>query len=370
MALFTDDQPDHQAPRRRGRRIGWLLLVIAVVGTLAFSLVPSPYLIERPGPVFNTLGTVTLDHGTVPMISIPTEETYPTRGTFDMLTVDLVGNREQPPNFFEVISAWFDPARAVVPLDSVYPVGYTLQDSTRDGAIEMANSQKDAIAAALTELGYHLPSTVTVAGFSPKSPSAGILKNGDEILDVNGSAVKDVPGLKAAIATSGVGKPLSLAIRRAGQDQTVTVVPELSGGTASAPIIGIYPSVDYTLPFEVKIQLENVGGPSAGSMFALGIIDKLTPGALNGGRKVAGTGTIDSDGTIGPIGGIRQKLYGAVGAGAKWFLAPYANCNEVTGHVPSGLKVLAVRNLDDSLAALKAISTGAGTGTLPTCPTN
>jgi PDZ domain-containing protein len=102
-------------------------------------------------------------------------------------------------------------------------------------------------------------------------------------------------------------------------------------------------------------------------MFALGIIDKLTPGALTGGASIAGTGTITSTGAVGPIGGIRQKLYGASHAGAKWFLAPAGNCDEVVGHIPDGLTVLAVRTLDDSVAAVEAIGTHADTGSLPTC---
>jgi PDZ domain-containing protein len=118
----------------------------------------------------------------------------------------------------------------------------------------------------------------------------------------------------------------------------------------------------------VTIQLDNVGGPSAGQMFALGIIDKLTPGSITGGENVAGTGTITAGGEVGPIGGIRQKMYGAKDAGAEYFLAPVDNCNEVTGHIPSGLTVFAITTLDDSLAALEAISTGADSSALPTCP--
>ena len=367
MTLFTDSGSGRREPPRR--RVGRILLTIGIVGTLAFSLVPSPYVIEKPGPVFNTLGTVKLEDGSVPMISIPTEQSYPTDGTLDMLTVDYVGNREQLPNWFQVISAWIDPSRAVVPVDSVYPVGYSLEDSARDGAVEMANSQKEAVAAALRELGYDVPGTVRVLGFSTQSPSDGILEKGDEIVDVGGTEIDDVSKLREAIAKAGAGRDLSIGIRRDGQPLTVSVVPELSGGQNPVPIIGILSSVDYALPFEVKIQLEHVGGPSAGSMFALGIIDKLTPGALTGGQKVAGTGTISADGTIGPIGGIRQKLFGAVRAGAKWFLAPFKNCADVVGHVPDGLEVFAVKNLDDALAALESVRAGKRDAGELTCPT-
>ena len=132
-------------------------------------------------------------------------------------------------------------------------------------------------------------------------------------------------------------------------------------------LLGIGAGATYQFPFTVDIQLDNVGGPSAGMMFALGIIDQLTPGELNGGKSVAGTGTISADGTVGAIGGIRQKLFGAVGSGATYFLAPASNCDEVVGHVPAGLRVFAVKTLSDSLTALGDISSGQGLDSLPTC---
>ncbi|TXN31231.1 YlbL family protein [Lacisediminihabitans profunda] len=368
MAIFTDDSPVGAPARRRSRWVGWTLLAGALLGSFGFAMVPAPYVIEQPGPVFNTLGTVIFDHKQVPLIEIPGEKTYPTTGALDMLTVNVVGDRQQSPSWFEVAQAWLDRSKAVLPLDSIYPVGETVKQSNEQATVDMQNSQKDAIAAALTRLGYTLPSTLSVAGFSPDSPSKGRLQNGDTILSVNGTKTDSVLGLRAIIAKSGAGVPLTIAIARGGQTKSVEVTPQLSAGPRPAPIIGIFPAVSYTYPFTVKIQLQDVGGPSAGQMFALGIIDKLTPGSITGGAKVAGTGTIDADGNVGAIGGIRQKLYGAKNAGATWFLAPYSNCNEVTGHIPSGLRVLAVKTLDDSLAALKAISTGASTKSLLACP--
>ncbi|MHC5797163.1 YlbL family protein [Lacisediminihabitans sp. FW035] len=371
MALFIDDR--HQsAPspaRRRITRLGWVLLVAAVFGTLAFTLVPAPYVIEQPGPVFNTLGTVANGSKQVPMIEIPGQKTYATSGALDMLTVNIAGSREQPPSWFEVAQAYLDSSKAVLPVDAVYPAGTSVEQSNAQATVDMQNSQKDAVAAALTQLGYTLPASLTVGGLSPKSPSTGILQKGDTIVRVDGQTTDSVLGLRAIVAKSGAGTPVSIDIERGGVAKTVQVTPELSGGADPVPIVGIFPAIVYSYPFDVKIQLENVGGPSAGQMFALGIIDKLTPGKLNGGAKVAGTGTIDGDGVVGPIGGIRQKLYGARAAGATWFLAPYSNCDEVTGHIPSGIRVLAVKTLDDSLAALKAIKDGSSTSGLLSCPT-
>ncbi len=339
-----------------------------MLGTLLFALVPAPYVIEEPGPVFDTLGTVTNGSKRVPLIDIPQEKTYPTTGSLDMLTVNISGNRQSPPSWIEVASAWLDPSRAVIPVDAVYPAGTTVQQSNQQAAVDMQNSQKDAVAAALTHLGYDLPAKLTVADFSADSPSSAALRLGDTIVSVDGVAVTSVIGLRSLVAKSGVGVPLSMAITRSGNALTVSVTPVLSPGPNPIPIIGIIPAISYTFPFKVKIELENVGGPSAGQMFALGIIDKLTAENLNGGQKVAGTGTIDASGNIGPIGGIRQKMYGAVDSGAKWFLAPASNCREVTGHIPSGIRVLAVANLDDSLKALKAISSGSSTAGLRSCP--
>ncbi|MES2171474.1 MAG: S16 family serine protease [Actinomycetota bacterium] len=367
MALFPDDPAPIDRGRRR-RRVGWILLAIAVVGAVGFAMVPAPYVIERPGPVFNTLGTVENGGTTVPLIEIPGQTTFPTSGALDMLTVNLYGDRENSPSWFEVAQAWLDPSQAVLPIDEVYPQGETVQQSNKQDAIDMQNSQQDAIAAALTSLGYPVTGTLTVGGFTAGSPADAVLKNGDTIVSADGKAVDSVDGLRAIVAAVGAGHPLSMVVVRDGARQTVQLTPVMSTDSPSVPIVGIYPSVSYSFPFPVKIQLENVGGPSAGQMFALGIMDKLTAGRLNGGKKVAGTGTIDAAGDIGAIGGIRQKLYGARDAGATWFLAPYSNCDEVTGHIPSGIHVLAVKTLKDSLKALAAISSGSSTSRLLTCP--
>ncbi len=367
MALFSNNRAEPSPRSRRRLRTGWTLVAAGIVGALVFSFIPSPYVIERPGPVFDTLGEVSVDGEAVPLISIPAEETYPTEGSLSMLTVNVVGNRESRPNWFEVISSWGNPSRAVLPLDEVFPPGRSVEQSNEQSAVDMQNSQKDAIAASLTELGYPLEATLTVAGFSPDSPSDGILMEGDEILRVNGEDPLDVTQLRSIIAENGTQSPVTIDITRASSPETVEVTPQENPGGDGNPIVGITVGADYDFPFEVKIQLEKVGGPSAGMMFALGIIDKLTPGALNGGQDIAGTGTITVDGSVGPIGGIRQKLYGAKDDGAEFFLAPAANCDEVAGNIPDGLTVFAVGTLDEALAALEVVSQGGDIAALPGC---
>lgn len=368
MTLFTDFENRFQRSRHRRSRLGWGLISVAVLGTAAVALVPAPYVIEKPGPVYNTLGDVSVDDAQVAMIQVPSQTTYPTAGTLDMLTVSVRGNPSDLPNWFEVATAYLNPSQAVIPVDSIYPPGYSVDDSNKQGEIDMQNSQKEAVAAALTDLGYRFESTLTVVQTTKSTPADGVLQTGDIIQTVNGSTFTDVTGLRAEIADNGTGKPAEVEFTRDGQSRTASLTPIMSTGADPSPILGIVVGSDYTFPFSVQIQLENVGGPSAGMMFALGIIDKLTPGELNGGQNVAGTGTIGATGEVGPIGGIRQKMYGARDAGARWFLAPKANCDEVTGHIPGGLTVFAVANLNDSLAALKAIAAGSDTSALPTCP--
>ena len=367
MSLFADSDPAPAPRRSRGSTIGWSLILLAILVTIIVALVPSPYVIEQPGPVFDTLGQVEVSGKDVPLIDIADATTYPTSGSLNMLTVSINGNRDNRLNWFQVAAAWFDSSKAVVPIDNVYPAGVTVEQSNEQSKTDMQNSQQEAIAAALGQLDYDYTTTLEVVEVGDGTPAAGELESGDTIVSVNGETFTDVTGLKATIAQNGIDTPATVVIDRDGAEQTLAITPVMSGGTAAAPILGITVKGNFVFPVDVTIQLENVGGPSAGQMFALGIIDKLTPGELTGGQDIAGTGTITGDGTIGPIGGIRQKMYGAVRAGADYFLAPVDNCDEVVGHIPDGLDVFAVTTLDDSLAALDAISAGSSTAGLATC---
>jgi PDZ domain-containing protein len=364
VALFTDLEPDR--PRRKGPIVGWILLAAALLGIVVVAVVPAPYVIEQPGPVYNTLGEVSFGGERVPLIDIPDVETFPTEGSLDMLTVTVSGNREQLPSWIEVATAAFDPSKAVVPVDEVYPVGVTQEQSNEQGRLDMENSQREAVAAALGELGYDLDGTVLVVDVQPDLPADGVLEPDDQLVSVNGETFADVTGLREKIADNGVDQPAVIVLIRDGEEQTVELTPTLAADGETA-VIGVFVAGEYQFPFDVHIQLENVGGPSAGMMFALGIIDKLTPGALNGGADVAGTGTITGSGEVGPIGGIRQKMWGALRAGADWFLAPASNCTEVVGHIPDGLTVFSVQTLDDAIAALDTIANDGDTSALPTC---
>lgn len=371
MALFDENVTIAPAPRRRLSRaalIGMWALAISLVILLVITFLPTSYVIQRPGPVYNTLGTAaSADGEEVPLISVEGAETFPTEGALDLLTVQVVGNRERTPSWFELAMAWFDPTKAVLPIESVFPEGTSTEERNSESAAMMIDSQQEATAAALTELGYDVGAKLTVHSLVEDSAAQGVLEEGDVILAAAGTQVADAAQLRE-IVNEGGGDPVELLIERDGEEQAVSIAPkETEVDGEKTLLLGITLMAAYDFPIDVAIQLNNVGGPSAGMMFALGIIDTLTPGQLNGGEQVAGTGTITAGGDVGPIGGIRQKLWGAKDAGAEWFLAPQSNCDEVVGHVPDGLQVFSVETLDDALTALETVRDGGDVDALPTC---
>jgi len=195
------------------------------------------------------------------------------------------------------------------------------------------------------------------AGF----PAAGVLKAGDQVIAIDGKRVTSANSLTSLITAHPAGSTLTVAIIRNGKAMTVRVGTKLSGGRA---VMGVVIEEQYKFPFTVKISVGNIGGPSAGMMFALGIIDKLTPLDLTGGKFIAGTGEITAAGQVEAIGGIQQKMVGARNAGATYFLTPASNCSDTKGAVPAGLHLIKVSTLSQAVNDLEAIKAGRA---VPSC---
>lgn len=364
MTLYTSDdngmplEPSRPraTPTQRRWRWGSALVAGSVILTVALTATPAPYVIEQPGPTFNTLGTVSVatDDGEkkekVPLITIDGATTFPTEGNLNLLTVNVLGVPESLPSWGDIILAWFDSSKAVVPVDAVFAPNVTNDDRQEENTALMINSQHDAIAAALTYEGYQVVSGIEVLGFAPDSPSEDILRLGDVVTSINGFAPQSVQQLRDKLTAAGAGTTVTLSVLRDGKSVDVDIAPYTND--AGDVVLGIGASVAYEFPFDVTIRLDDVGGPSAGMMFALGIIDKLTPGNLNGGLNISGTGTIDNLGNVGPIGGIRQKLFGAKNTGSTLFLAPEANCDAVVGNTPEGIAVFAIGTLTEATSVL------------------
>ncbi|PNW07721.1 ATP-dependent serine peptidase containing a PDZ domain protein [Microbacterium testaceum] len=373
MTLFDENVSVVPAPRQRWRRgtvVGVWSLTVAVIVLFVMTFLPSAYVIQQPGPVYNTLGTTaSADGQQVPLISVPEgdEKDSTSTGQLDLLTVQVSGNREHTPSWIELASAWFDRSRAVVPIDRIFPAGQSTEQRNTENAALMTDSQLEASAAALRELGYDVPQQIAVGTIDDSGAAKDKLQQNDVLTSVDGTAVSSIDDVRAAVQKA-AGRAVTVGYERDGTASTVQITPRQTEVDGQAQyLLGVGLMMTFDLPVDVKIQLNDVGGPSAGMMFALGIIDKMSPGDLTGGQHIAGTGTIDADGNVGPIGGIRQKLYGARDAGATWFLAPEANCNEVVGHVPDGIRVFSTSTLKQSLTVLETIRDGGDLDALPTC---
>lgn len=336
----------------------WTLLIL--LGAAMF--IPVPYVMTSPGPVFNTIGEV----NEIELISISGTETYPTEGELDMTTVSEYGGPQEGLDMFQAIWGWIDPDRRVVPRESVYPEGETEEENTARNIEAFSTSQSYAIAAAMDYLDQPIKEQVIVTSVGLDTPAQDKLRAGDEILTVDGVQMTTPEQVVEAVRSKPIGTDLNFSVMRGGTKLEVVVTsgtrpddPETEQNEATIPYIGIGIDINYSAEFEIKFGVTGVGGPSAGTLFAIGIIDKLTPGALTQGKIIAGTGTIDPDGNVGEIGGIQQKLIGARDAGAVLFLAPEGNCDEVIGHIPDGLTVAAIETLEDAMDEIEAFNAGA-----------
>jgi PDZ domain-containing protein len=354
-------------PRRTATLIASTLILIVLLCVAL--LTPTPYSEMSPGPTVNTLG----DYGGATVISIAGHQTYPATGHLNMTTVRVTG-ADYHMNLLESVLGWLRHDDKVVEHDTLYPSGQTAQQADQQNAEEFSQSQDSAKVAALKELKIPVPSRIIVGAVVKHGAAEGVLHAGDVIKAVDGTAVTQQNQVAKLVTKHKPGEKVTFTVVRAAdakkkstatQDVTITTRTSADEGPTRA-VVGIQAGVEHLFPFPIDIKLADVGGPSAGTMFALGIVDKLTPGSLTGGNFVAGTGTIDDNGNVGPIGGIGLKTIGARDKGAKFFLTPADNCGEAAKDIPSGLTLVKVKTLDDAMAALKDITSG-NDKALPSC---
>lgn len=331
-------------------------VLVAVAAAL-----PLPYAITSAGPTRDTLGE---DDGR-PLISVEGAEVYESSGRLLLTTVAVGGGPGSSVSVAQVVEAWLDRGRSVSPVEELYPPHESREDVEERNQAAMVSSQENATVAALLELGYEVPTTLHVEDVVPATGADGVIQPQDVVVALAGEELdRGFAELDELLAATPPGDTVTVGVLRDGEpvDVEVTTTESPEGGA----LLGVFIDPEFDLPVDVTIEIESIGGPSAGTMFALGIIDRLTPQDETGGEAIAGTGTIDLSGNVGPIGGIRQKLVGALRDGATWFLAPEANCDEVVGYVPDGLRVVSVATLAEARAAVEAIGAGDAEG-LPTC---
>lgn len=329
------------------------------------SLVGTPWVVFAPGPVVDTLGTV----GGRQVVAVSGRPTYPTSSQIDLTTVStsLAGSTV---DLWQAAAAWLDPHQDLEPHGLIYPDAQTESEAAAQGQQQMAGAQSSAVLAAARQL--RLPLAAQIGSIVDGSPADGRLATGDLVLAVDGTTTADAEAVVTAVRALQPGASIRLTVRRGTVRRTVVVVAGkgpggASGVPATSPYLGV--GLQDTAPsITADIDLgQQIGGPSAGTMFALAIVDRLTPGSLAGTAHVAGTGTISADGTVGVIGGIRQKIAGARRAGATVFLAPAGNCAQAVTADVAGIRVVRIATLAGAVTALEDLAAGR-TSVLPSCP--
>jgi PDZ domain-containing protein len=317
-----------------------------VLGILSFAM-RVPYLVESPGPTFNTLGK----DGGKDIIAVSGHPVTATSGHLNLMTVSA---DTQNTTILGAVRGWLRHDEVVVPHDSLYPPGTSQQQQDEQNSQDFLVSQQNAVEAAACELGY--PKGLGVDSVPTDSPNATALKGGDQFVSVAGTRITDDAALRKVLAAHRAGDKLPTTVLRAGKQVSATLVLQAPATGTDTPRIGITVVQGCLLPFQVTLSLTGIGGPSAGLMFTLGIIDKISTHDLTRGRFIAGTGTIEPSGKVGPIGGIALKMIAARRAGATVFLAPASNCADVRGNIPSGLQVVKVSTLHEAIASLDALA--------------
>ena len=331
---------DEEPPRRRRSRRALFVVIPVVVLLAAGSLVRLPYFVLSPGPAEDV----------VPLIRITQHRTY---ATTDHLLLTSVYISE--PTIYQALWGWLDSTQAVVPQHELLGPSETQQQYFKRALSDQGQSQIDAAYVALSAYANYPAEHgkgVLIESTIAKTPADGKLFPGDLIESVDGTPVEDTEQLGRIIRSAGVGHPLSFRVTAGGESHDISLSPVMVKGV-DHPVIGVV-SLD-NFPFPVRINSGQLGGPSAGLMWTLGLIDLLTPGDLSGGRIIAGTGTIDIDGKVGPIGGIQQKVVAAQRAGAKVFFAPRSEANEAEA-VAGGIVIVPVNTYKDALSYLQAHS--------------
>ena len=353
--------PQTPAPGRRRRWpriVTWTAVVVTLLlaaTLIAASTVTVPYYAIQPGSARQ------VDD----LIAVPPDQAHPPKGQVLLVTVGvarltalgyLVAKRDKD------VDVW---------TAKQYLGNQSDKQVNQLGRQEMVDSQNFAEVTALRRLGHPVVEQgegATMEQVDPGTPAAGHLRPGDLVTVADGKPVAVAQDLRTEIQT-----------RKPGDLLTLTVTGPESGATSRTENITLGPRPDnpklgflgvvfithnqhFRMPFDIKIDSGNIGGPSAGLAFTLGLLDELTPGELTGGQKVAATGTIDASGNVGPIGGARQKTVAVLAQHAKVFLVPADDYKDAKARAGSQVKVIPVCTLEDALIALRSL--GGDTSTL------
>ena len=337
-------------------RSRWGIAAIALLATgflfIMLAGIRVPYLATSPGPTLEVQG----------IINVAETEALDSTGELYLLTISRPGDSLTLLEWFE---AWRDPAVDIVEREAIIPPDTTDDERRRANLAAMEDSQQIAAAVALDRLGYEVAVVgdgALVEAIRPGGPADGVLQQDDILVAVDGVELQFVQELITEIRKNEVGDVVTVTVDRFGEDELREVEVSLgeSDTDPGLPVIGITVSnagARFDFPFEVQIDAGAIGGPSAGLMLSLGVYNRLTEDDITGGRRIAGTGTITADGVVGQIGGVKQKVIGAIGVGAEYVLVPEGDYGRATEVAGDDIEVVAVGTIDDALTFLENLPT-------------
>ncbi len=354
-APTSPDVPVAVQPPESYPKWPWVLAVFLIVIGIGIAIawpITVPYYTLSPGPVYDTSDFIEVEDGHVS-----------DQGELFFLTVSL-----KEANIFEYAAGRLDDRVTVSEREAIRPTGVSPEDLRRESLDSMEQSKQDATFVALTRLGYEVTFIGTgalVIETIPESAADGVLLPGDIIIEMDGRAVAFRSDIIDQLGDLEIGDDVSFVVDRLVGDSTDEYTEENVGlelgphvDDPTRPMVGVLlgnndPIVEF--PVEVVIDSQNIGGPSAGMMFTLQIMDQLTEDEITKGHRIAGTGTIRRDGSVGPIGGVRQKVFGAIDAGAIAVLVPAANYDDAVEAGGDEIIVVRVGTIDDALAFLETL---------------
>jgi Lon-like protease len=325
------------------RILGALTGLLVVTGVILYLLPSNDYLL-LPDTA----------HPVAPLVRV--EGGHTPAGPGGIYFVDVFERRAS------VLESWFPFIRSgstLVPAKLIVPPGTSDQAIRRADLREMSISQRVAAAVALHRLGYHVvarPAGVIVDYVEVGSHAVGKLEPADVIVSVDGKPTLTIASLRSAFSRIHPGETVTLGVRRGSQHLNLTLQTIADPRDKRRAIVGFTPdqAAAIHLPLRVQIDSGNVGGPSAGLAFALEVLEKLGRN-VDHGYRVAATGTVSLDGTVGEIGGVKQKTIGARQAKADVFLVPAGDNAAEARRYAHGLRIIAVQSFPQALRALATL---------------
>ena len=321
------------------------LLIIFFIALMPIGLITTDYYFMSPGPPYQW----EIDYGN--------NENYEFEGNLYQLTV-----RRDEANVFVYLWSLVNPSYDLYPKELILPDGVTPQELSEISIQNMRTSENVAIAVALKNIGYEIETKgegVAVVGLLDDSPVKNKLKKGDLLNSINNVQIFSATEFISTLRTYSIGETVSIGLIRVvdGVSEQLFIETTLIEHVEykGEPMVGFLATTvneRFDFPFEVDIKTGNVGGPSAGLMMALNVYNNLIPQDITNSMVVAGTGTIEIDGSVGPVGGIKQKIIAAKRAGAELILVPIANFEEAKPFETDNTAIIAVESFDDALSVI------------------